>query len=439
MAINFPSLKQVLERSRSDLRNVLPRLDPSKPKSFIRAIIDSNSGRAYDGYTLLRQMLLQFFPQTAVDPYLSMWGGYNNLEARAAQSAMGYVVITGTALTEIPAGTLYNSIPGNQYVTLETVTLDTIGQSLVTAVADGSRVVTCTVAIAHQLATGVLATFTGLTNSADTVDAAITVLSATSFSFVAPDVSTTGSVLGTGAYSFVGAKVEVESDEPGSDKNLGSGSILSIVSPISGADPEAYVDFSGLLGGTDVESEESFRQRILDRRSNPVANFNVAAIETQATIIPAVTKVFVSPVTPYAGAVTIYFFVEDGESQRAIPNPSQVAQVLESILEIKPVTTEEADVIVAAPNVVAVSHVIDGLSPNTQTLKDAIDANLEAFYEDTADLGLDITVDMLRNVIQNTQDLVTGEFPLLFDLTTPATTTVIDTDEIATYGSTSYT
>lgn len=434
MAINFPNLKQILERSRSDVRAVLPTLDPSKPKSFLRAIVDSNSGRAFDAVTLLKQVLNQLFPQTAVDEYLTRWGEYNNLELRAAQPTSGYAVVNGTVGVSVPAGTLYNSVTGNQYEIVTTGVVGSETQSLLTASADANKVITCTVTNPHPFATGCKATFTGLTNSADTADAEITVLSDTSFSFVSPTVTTTGSVLGTGQYSFAGVTLEVESVETGADKDLGSGSVLSIVTPILNLDPEAFIDFDGLRGGTDIESPESYRARILERRANPVANFNEAAIEQQAKKVAAVTKVYIAPITPYPGAVSIYFFVQSGTSMTGIPSPSQVTDVRNSILEIKPVTTDEDDVIVEAPNVVSIAHTIISLSPNTSTMQAAIAANLEAFYEDEAELGLDITVDMIKNVIQNTQDTVTGEFPAVFTLTAPAATTTIDNDEVAGYG-----
>ncbi len=438
MAINFPTLKQIIERSRVDLRGVLPKLDPSKPKSFIRAIIDSNSGRAFDAVTLLKQVLNQLFPQTAEDEYLIMWGEYNNLELRPAQESTGVLIIQGTSAVEIPIDTLFNSVPGNQYKTKAAVTISAFMRSLASASADINKVVTCTTATAHDLATGLEIDFSGLTNSANTTGAAVTVLSSTSFSFVAPNVNTTGSVLGTGQYYFLGAKLEVESVEAGADKNLGSGSILSLVTPIPNVEAQGYVDFSGLLGGTDIESADSYRERILDRRANPVANFNIAAIKQQAFKIPSVTKVYVAEVTPYAGAVTVYFFVQDGSNMVSIPNASQVTDVKDSILDIKPVTIETSDVIVSAPNVISVTHTITSLSPNVSTMRSAIEENLKAFYEDETDLGLDITLDMIKNVIQNSQDLSTGSFPSAFTLTLPASTVVVNADEIAGFGSVSF-
>jgi len=437
MALNFPTLKQIIERSRSDLRDILPRLQPSLISSFIRAIVDSNSGRAYDMSILLRQVLDQAFPQTAEGIYLDRWAEYNSLGLTPAQSSRGEIVVTGTALTFVPALTAWTSVAGDQYLTQADVTLSMISQALISASADVALVVTCTTATAHSLATGVAANFTGLTNGANTSGAVITVIDETSFSFVAPGVLVTGDVLGVSPqYTFTGAKVEIESSDPGLNKNLGSGAVMTIVTPIAGVASNSFVDFNEVLGGTDEETADQLRARILDRRANPVANFNEAAIILQAKTIASVSKVFVLPITPYPGAVTIFFFVGDTES--GLPTPSQIEDVRNAILEITPVTTDFDDVFVAAPNVVPVTHIIASLSPGTAAMQAAIEANLNAYYEDQVVFGQQITTDAIKLVIQNSQD-ATGAFPEVFTLTTPAGTVAIASDEIAVFGTVSFT
>jgi uncharacterized phage protein gp47/JayE len=347
------------------------------------------------------------------------------------------MIVTGTSGTSIPSLTAFISLAGDEYETQSVATISTLSQALASASASASKVVTCTTTDGHSLATGVLADFSGLLSGADTTGAEVTVIDENTFSFIAPNVTVTGSVLDAGAqYEFDGAIVEVESVETGLDKNLASGSILTIVTPIVGVDDSAYVDFEGLLGGTDIESEEDLLERVLDRRANPVANFNAAAIRLKAREIASVTRVFVQEVTPYAGAVTVYFFVSDSVS--GIPNASQVTAVKNKILEIKPVTTASSDVNVSAPNVVSIAHTIEDLTPNTSTLKAAIEANLRAWYEDLSEdtaIGMDVTVDQIKSVIQNSQDPSNGDFPTSFTLTAPLLTTTVADDEIAIFDS----
>ena len=77
-------------------------------------------------------------------------------------------------------------------------------------------------------------------------------------------------------------KIPLTSVEFGSIQNLDSGATLKPVVPISGIDDEAFVVFEGIIGGQDPETATSLLLRTLSSRSNPVANFNTAAI-TKAT------------------------------------------------------------------------------------------------------------------------------------------------------------
>jgi len=386
-------------------------------------------------------VLKEAFPQTSSGTFAEQWAGYNNLERQAAQPSIGSMIMQGTIGTAVPSLSTLTSKAGDEYETQLNVTISTLSQVLASANASASKVITCVTTDPHFLATGILADFINLLSGADTTAAEVTIIDDNTFSYIAPNVTVTGDVLDSGArYSFDGVVVEVKSVDPGLNKNLGSGSVLSLVTPISGVNDDGFVTFGELKGGTDEESSESLIDRTIERRANPVANFNSAAIKLKAREIPSVTSVFVQEITPFAGAVTVYFFVSDSVS--GVPNASQVTEVRNKILEIKPVTTDQVDVIVSAPNIVPIDHIIDGLTPNTQTLKDAVEENLKAFYEDLPEdtaVGLDITTDQIKSVIQNSQDPTNGDFPTGFILALPTTTTAVADDEIATFGSVTYT
>lgn len=439
MALRFPTLKEILDRSRSDVRAVLPKLQPSLAQSFIKAIVDSNSGRAFDVFNLLKELLDQAFPQTAVGVYLARWGEYDDLSQTGPQVAVGNIVVQGTLIgASVPALTSYTSASASEYQTQAGLVLALVEQVLLTAVANSTtKVVTCTTDDPHSLATGIAADFTGLTNSANTSAAVVQVIDDNTFSFIAPDVSIDGSVVGVlPKYSFIGGKVQVESILTGVIQNVSSGGVLTLVSPITNVNSEAFVDNSQLLGGTDGEEVEDFRDRILERRANPVSNFNSAAILKQIRTIPSVSRVFILPITPYPGAVTIFFFVKDTSS--GIPTSGQIDAVRAAVLEINPATTDPDDIVVTAPDTVTIDHQISNLAPGIQSMKDAITANLQAFYEDQVTNGMSITVDMIRLVIQNSQDPILGGFPTSFTLDLPAGTTAVSYTEIATFGSVSF-
>lgn len=436
--IDFPTLTQLVERSRKDFRGILPAVDPAIEQSFAKAIVESNANRSYDLVILQKQILNQGFPQTATGSYLANWAEYDNLQQFAAQPSTGNIVIVGTNGSSIPISTLYTSPSGNEYETQDSLVLSTITQSLISAIADVSKVITCKTSTVHSLASGIEADISGLTDGASTTGAIITVVDEFTFTFTAPNVTITGDVFDVLAqYTFDGGIVAVESVEEGSDQNLTSGTILTLVTPIAGVEESSFVDFDGVRGGVDIELESDLKERILEKRANPVANFNVGAVLQLAKSIPSVDKVFILPITPFPGAATIYFFVKDTANR--IPSASQITQVRNAILSELPITNDPDNIFVEAPNTVSVSHVIDSLAPDTTQMRNAISANLSAFYEDQLDIGQDVTLDQIKLTIQSTQEPDTGQFPTFFTLTTPAALVTIAADEIAIYGGVSFT
>lgn len=65
------------------------------------------------------------------------------------------------------------------------------------------------------------------------------------------------------------ATASVSAEEAGADGNTDAGVVLSFVSPVAGVDTDATVASGGLDGGADTESDESLRQRLLNRLQEP--------------------------------------------------------------------------------------------------------------------------------------------------------------------------
>lgn len=434
MPLNFPTYAQLLERSRQKVRDILTGSDPSIKKSFLKATVDSLASRSFDLVNLVKDLLKQAFPQTAEDEFAERWAGYDGLGRLPAQPGLGNILLQGTSAAVVPINRDFTSQAGNFYQTQLEVTLSSISQAILTAEADAQKIVTCTTNTEHSLATGASADITNLASGASTLAAVITVIDEFTFYFTAPNVTVVGDVLDVGAqYTFIGALVDAESVDTGSDKNLDSGSILTIVTPISGLSSQGFVRFGGIAGGTDIETTDNLIARTLEKRANPVANFNTGAIIQQVRTVPSVGRIFPLPITPYTGAVTVLFFVTDTAS--GLPNASQILAVRNALLEIYPAHSNPNDLYVDAPTLVSIDHTIDNLIPNDSTLRDAIELNLKAYYADEVEPGQTITVKALENVIQNSQDLSTGNFPQSFDLTVPASPTTIGVTSIASFGS----
>ena len=121
-----------------------------------------------------------------------------------------------------------------------------------------------------------------------------------------------------------------------------------------------------------------------------------------------------------------------------IPSGAEVTTVKNKILEIKPANTSDADVIVAAPVAVVNNFVFTALTPNTSTMKTAIDANLAQFFDESTLIGVDIEEDAYRSVIFNTVDTETGDAVQSFSLSSPVGDVTIASGEIGTLGTITY-
>lgn len=434
MPINFPTFQQQVDNARTDVRAELPSTDPTVFGSFLRALTDCVGTRSYDLNLLIQQLLEQAFPQTASGEFIERWAGYEGLSRLAATQAEGGAVITGTAGTTVPVNTPFTSAAGDEYVTQSATTI--VAQSFtITALTSTGSTATATAA-GHNLATGVTITVAGANESEYNGSFVVTVTGPNTFTYSisgSPASPATGSITG----SFNGAVASFESTGAGASLNLTSGALLSITSPLAGVDDAAYTRFDGIDGGSDVETDAALRARVLQSRSNIVANFNAAAIERQALQVPGVTRVFVKEITPSVGDVTVYF-LRDNDAD-PFPDASEVAAVKAKIVEILPAPSDLSNVYVSAPTPVTTNYTFSSITPDTATMRAAIEANLEAFYEDSVQFETTITEDKYRSAIIETQDTETGDFLQSFTLSGPSGDITVTDGEIGTLGTVSFT
>jgi len=155
--------------------------------------------------------------------------------------------------------------------------------------------------------------------------------------------------------------------------------------------------------------------------------------------------VFGSPTTPATGTITAdvsvplgqsrTFFMRDNDDN-PIPTASEVQTVKDKIDdEIRPANTSVINNIVKAPLAVVTDYIFTELVPNTATMKDAVNENLDQFYAEQTFIAIDVDEDAYRAAIRNTVDPVTGEIVLSFDLSAPIGDIVVGSGEIATKGS----
>jgi len=434
MSINFPSSrKEVADRASTDVQAELPNSQPFLRRSYLRALIVGYAGRVYDFYLQLKQLLIQIFLDTSTGDSLLRWGNYVKVNPNAASQSNGGIVLIGNNGVVVDIGTIF-TVDSLEYATQSSVTLDDQVVGLISLTRSGSTV-TATTASAHQLASNVSIVIAGAVETDYNGTFTITTTSDTTFTYEISATPTTPAT-GTITASYTGAPVNVESVGFGSDTNQASGTGLNIQTPIAGLSDTAYVQFDGLTGGTDVESNDDYRARVLFRYQNPHALFNPNEIITQAKKVAGVTRVWVETITPVVGAVTVYFTRDNDEN--IIPGGGEITAVYDKLLEILPANTDPTDLHVDAPTAVPVDFEFASISPDNSSMRQSISDNLTLLFKEGTEVDQDLSEDDYRCAIKQSIDEF-GDPLVSFVLTSPTTDITISAGELAILGDITYT
>lgn len=156
-------------------------------------------------------------------------------------------------------------------------------------------------------------------------------------------------------------------------------------------------------------------------------------------------KIVGSPASPASGSpIAAYSLVEEGQvkvlftrdnDDTNIPSSSEVTTVKDNILTIKPAHVSDDDVIVRAPTAVPTNYTFTALSPDTTTMRTAIEDSLAAFYTEQVNVGEDVTENQFNSTIFNTVDVSTAQKLESFTLSGPSSDISIGREEIGTLGS----
>jgi uncharacterized phage protein gp47/JayE len=446
MAIEFSSLQQIQQRISNALilsvnagqLDSSKHIDPNIKNSFAKGLVDSMSIGFDENNDNVKELLKQLFPQTATDEYLETWASWFGITRKDPIKAQGYVVFTGVASTSIPASTLIQKADGTQYETQATATISsqTIG---ITSLTRSGSTATATTSSNHNLATGVSITVSGASQTEYNITATITVISNTQFTYTVSGTPATPAT-GTIQANFTTAYVLIKASDYGVIGNSGSGSQLTLISPIIDINDNCFVSYDGLTEGLDAETDDQLRVRLQDRCANFTAPFTASGLPVfiKEKII-GITRVWVQTATPSAGYVTIYF-TRDNDIN-IIPNSTQVNAVKSAIIDqdtgIKPANTPDSYVVVSAPTPININITFSALSPNTTAMKTAItDTLTEYFKSGSINVGGDIAVNEISSLIYGITD-EDGNTPT-FTLSAPTTTTVIANNELAILGTITY-
>lgn len=222
------------------------------------------------------------------------------------------------------------------------------------------------------------------------------------------------------------ATVPVEASDAGLAGNAGAGVALTLVAPIIGIAPSVLVDVDGLVGGTDPETDDALRLRLLERLAEPPHGGSAADYVAWAKEVAGVTRAWAYPLELGAGAVTVRFVRDDAS---IIPDAGEVTAVQDYINARRPVT---AAVTVVAPVAVTRNFTIH-IVPDNADIRAAVTAELVDLLKRTAEPGGTILLSQIRVAVGVAQGVVD------FSVSSPAADVTHTTGQIAVMGTVTWT
>ena len=427
-----PTLDQLVSRGESDFSLKNPDIDPKIERSWAKTFVYGQATRAFDLYKTQQQYVDQLFPQTAIYKYLKRWGSYDDVLPLSSSNSSGDILITGVLGTSIPALAQYTydsivvetEIDASISELMSSLTITTIGTTA-TAVSETE----------HGYATGTSPAISSATYPDYDGDYEIVVFDDFTFTFeVASDYPAS---ITDGASILYAATVGVNSVLSGADQNIPSNAELSSVATIDDTDNVAYAFDSGISGGSDIESNDDYRTRVLFNRANPFNQWNPAQISRTCLEIAGVTRVYPQPITPRVGQTTVYFFRDNDEDP--IPDANEVETVRNALLEYYPAYNSEDNLFVNDPDInpTYVDFNFSSIFPDTTSMRNAVTANLGQFFEEQVEFEQTITEDSYKAAISNTID-DTGASLESFTLSDPSGDIVNGSAGIAFLGEVNY-
>ena len=128
--------------------------------------------------------------------------------------------------------------------------------------------------------------------------------------------------------------VRAECAEPGTAGNVPAGVIVLMAEPVEGV--MAVTNPDPFTGGTDVEDDDSFRERILDARRLPATSGNKHHYKLWAREVPGVGDAKVFPL--WDGPGTVKVVIVDGNKRAA--SPELLDAVIDHIENQRPIGAE---------------------------------------------------------------------------------------------------
>ncbi len=185
--------------------------------------------------------------------------------------------------------------------------------------------------------------------------------------------------------SLAPVTTRVRAIAPGSSSNMESGGSMMFIAPLDGVTSPATVSDSGITGGTDTETDDELRARVLKRIRQPPMGGSVTDYEAWALAVPGVTRAWAASEMGI-GTVTVRFLMDDLRADKdGWPTGNDITTVEAYLDVMRPVAVK--DFWVLAPIKQFIDVEIDNLSPDNPATREAIEQSLRSMLLEAASPG----------------------------------------------------
>jgi uncharacterized phage protein gp47/JayE len=191
--------------------------------------------------------------------------------------------------------------------------------------------------------------------------------------------------------------------DPGAAGNLAAGATMSLTSSVPGADGSAIV--VTMDGGTDDETDDDLRIRILLRIREPPMGGSAYDYVHWALAVPGCTRAWCAPLEMGIGTVTVRVLFDDlRAADDGWPRQEDLDAVTAYINTVRPVAVK--DFWVLAPIKQFIDVHIGNLNPDNEAVRAAIEANLLDMLLANAAPGQTIFATWKAQAIMNAPDVI---------------------------------
>ena len=330
-----------------------------------------------------KQILAKTDINNMVATELDIEGGKYNVIRQQPSQAEGQVVFNITnILAQIEIGTEFLG-SGNTYNAIQT----TVGQSL--KYGDISRNFTITkietfattkkaiiYCNSHGLSSGIVINGSGFSVAGLNGTQTITEFDKNSFMIENQSIVATTTITPSATEYFQAdiIKANIRSVLSGSIQNIAKGGEITPTASIQYVNATGYVDYNEIGLGFDGETDDNYRARIVARKK-PYTT--ILDIKTLILNQAGITRCAIASQRPFTGNFTVYFLRDNDNDP--IPTAQEITS-LKNILtnqDTLHATITESNVFVEAPTELKKRFVVNGLLPNTSTMRNALTAQLQ--------------------------------------------------------------